>query len=97
MYFVIKEVLEECSKDYIKVCDEKYVAVLNLKEWRVQRDSFDMGIDIELETADILNTTADVNYDSLTGTFCIPNRLNLFEEHRFAFALDEKGIVLTTL
>lgn len=93
MYFVIKEVLEECSKDYIKVCDEKYVAVLNLKEWRVQRDSFDMGIDIELETADILNTTADVNYDSLTGTFCIPNRLNLFEEHKFAFALDEKGIV----
>ncbi len=93
MYFVIKEVLEECSKDYIKVCDEKYVAVLSLKEWRVQRDSFDLGIDIELETADILNTTADVNYDSLTGTFCIPNRLNLFEEHKFAFALDEKGIV----
>lgn len=93
MYFVIKEVLEECSKDYIKVCDEKYVAVLSSKEWRVQRDSFDLGIDIELETADILNTTADVNYDSLTGTFCIPNRLNLFEEHKFAFALDEKGIV----
>ena len=93
MYFVIKEVLEECNRDYIKVCDEKYVAVLNFKEWRSQRDSFDMGIDIELEIADILNTTADVNYDSLTGTFCIPNRLNFFEEHKFAFALDEKGIV----
>ena len=46
MYFVIKEVLEECSKDYIKVCDEKYVAVLSLKEWRVQRDSFDLGTQV---------------------------------------------------
>ncbi len=93
MYFIIREVLEECSKEYIKICGEKYVVVLTSKEWRLQKDNFDMGIDIELETADILSTTADVNFDSLTGTFCIPNRLNLFEENKFAFALDEKGIV----
>ena len=93
MYFLIREVLEECSKEYIKICSEKYVVVLTSKEWKVQKDNFDMGIDIELETADILSTTADVNFDSLTGTFCLPNRLNLFEENKFAFALDEKGIV----
>ena len=37
---------------------------------------------------------AEVNYDSLTGTFQLPDRQNLKErDFRFAFALDEKGVV----
>ena len=50
---------------------------------------------MEPDTENILNTKAEVNYDSLTGTFQIPDRRNLQENaFCFAFALDEKGIVL---
>lgn len=93
MYFLIKETLQECSKNEIKNCKDKYVAVLTSAEWKTENDIFDFGIDLDLETSEILSTSADVNYDSLTGTFCVPNRQCLFEEQKFAFALDENGIV----
>lgn len=93
MYFAINEKLEKISEDYIKRDNKNYVAVLTSKEWRSKKDSFGFGIDIDLDTSEILTTTADVNYDSLTGTFCIPNRENLTQEFKFAFALDEQGIV----
>lgn len=93
MYYLIKEILQECSKNDIKNCKEKYVAVLTSSEWKVEKDIFDFVIDLDLETSEILSTSADVNYDSLTGTFCVPNRQCLFEEQKFAFALDENGIV----
>ena len=93
MYYIIKEVLEKSDKSCVEKQVNKYVAVLTLKEWKAQKESFDFGIDIELDTSEILTTTADVNYDCLTGTFCIPNRKDLTKELKFAFALDEKGIV----
>ena len=55
-----------------------------------------MGIDMELKTEvkDIHSTKAEVNYDSLTGTFSIPSRRNITgEDYKYSFALDEKGIV----
>ena len=53
-----------------------------------------MGIDLEIDPSEILETKAIVNYDSITGTFFIPRRSDLQgHPHRFAFALDEKGIV----
>ena len=30
---------------------------------------------------------------ALTGSFCIPDRSDFYNEYKFAFALDEKGIV----
>ncbi len=53
-----------------------------------------MGIDLDLDTRNIHSTKADVNYDSLTGSFQIPDREDLMEkESCFSFALDEKGVV----
>ena len=53
-----------------------------------------MGIDLDLDTRDIHNTKAEVNYDSLTGSFQIPDREDLRgNEFCFTFVLDEKGIV----
>ncbi len=73
---------------------EQYVAVLTSAEWTEQRESFDMGIDLELNTADIHGTKLEVNFDSLTGSISIPDRADLSgEDRRFAFAMDEKGIV----
>ena len=74
--------------------DYKYVAVLTTPEWNRERERFDMGIELEPDAGNIHNTKAEVNYDSLTGTFQLPDRENIeSNDFRFAFALDEKGIV----
>lgn len=95
MYYKIDVFLEECSKEDLRNDDKQYVAILTSEEWKNQRESFNMGIDLDTTTMEILSSQAEVNYDSLTGTFVIPNRKDLSDETRkFAFALDEKGIVL---
>ena len=95
MFFLIEESLREVTKEELQNTDKQYVAVLSAEEWRQNRDSFEMGIDMDSDAADIFTTKAEVNYDSLTGTFSVPDRNNLSgADARFAFALDEKGIVL---
>ena len=57
-------------------------------------DLFDMGIEMDMGLSKIRSTHAEVNYDSLTGSFCLPGREAHGEDSaRFAFALDEKGVV----
>ena len=59
-----------------------------------KNENFDMGIDFDMNSDDILTTKADVNYDSLTGTFCLPVQSTGSEApESFSFALDETGIV----
>ncbi len=71
-----------------------YVVVLTPGEWEEKRESFGMGIDLDM-SADSHVTKAEVNLDSLTGTLCIPDRKNLRQEpEAFNFALDERGLVL---
>ncbi len=97
MFYTIGESLEEVSKEELKNTDKQYVAIVSLAEWKKDRDSFDMGIDIgdnDQDLSEIFTTKAEVNYDSLTGSFSIPNRGDFSkEDDRFAFALDEKGVV----
>lgn len=93
MYYLIRQTLVPTEFAQLKSSGEQYVAVLTPAQWAVQKESFDMGIDIEPQTGEIHSTKAEVNYDSLTGTFSIPDRSNMEETSRFAFALDEKGIV----
>ncbi|SDB65148.1 MULTISPECIES: CorA family divalent cation transporter [unclassified Butyrivibrio] len=94
MFYLIKEMLEEVTAEEIKNAKDQYVAILTFEEWRNCSGIFDMGIDMDIEDKDILTTKAEVNYDSLTGSFVIPDRTNMSgESSRFAFALDEKGIV----
>ena len=94
MYYLIKETLEECTLEDCRNHEAPYVAVLSPQEWQEEKPDFDMGIDFEPTTKHIHNTKAEVNYDSLTGTFSIPNRRDFDkEEWHFAFAMDEKGIV----
>ena len=94
MYYLIGQTMEESNISECLTGEKKYVAVLSMNEWLEQRDRFDMGIEQEIELAEIYSTKAEVNFDSLTGSFSIPNRNDFAEEdHKFAFALDEKGIV----
>ena len=53
-----------------------------------------MGIELDINVNDIHNTKAEVNYDSLTGTFSVPSRRDICgKDYQYAFALDEKGMV----
>ena len=94
MYYLIRSSLTEVPREMISAQNAPYVAVLTRSQWLIERGSFDMGIDIDPFAHQIHSTKAEVNYDSLTGSFSIPNRVDLeAEETRFAFALDEKGVV----
>ncbi len=94
MYYYIRKTLEKAEKLDFKRKKEKYVAVLNSVEWLENRDKFDMGIEMDIDLSIIHSTKAEVNYDSLTGTFSVPDRDNISAlATGFAFALDEKGIV----
>ena len=94
-YYLIREMLEECFPEDIQKTEWQYVAVLKPEEYRTVKDSFDMGIDLDLNLNRISDTKALVNYDSLTGTFNIPDHECFSDrKNKVAFALDEKGIVL---
>ena len=94
MYFVIEETLKEVKREEIKGKGKQFVAVLTFEEWIKNKDSFEMGIDIDPDLSEIFLTKAEVNYDSLTGSFAIPDRNNpSADDLKFAFVLDEKGVV----
>ena len=94
-YYLLEETMRPCEAgDLHDQTGSQYVAVLTTPEWERERERFDMGIELEPDAVHIHNTKAEVNYDSLTGTFQLPDRQNLKErDFRFAFALDEKGVV----
>lgn len=94
MYYLIDEVLTPCTEAQAHADGRQFVAVLAPEEWAVRENSFDMGIDFEPDIDAVFDTQAEANYDSVTGTVFIPNRADLdAPEARFAFALDEKGVV----
>lgn len=93
MYYVIKETLVEVEFEDIARANKQYVAVLTPEEWENRKEQFQFGIDLEVQVEHDI-TKAEVNYDSLTGSFSIPNRENIAGARReFVFVLDEKGIV----
>ena len=94
-YYLLTDTVQPCEEeDLFGQTGYKYVAVLTTPEWNLERERFDMGIELEPDSGNIHNTKAEVNYDSLTGTFQLPDRENIdSNDFRFAFALDEKGIV----
>ena len=94
MYYLIENTLVECSAEECHSAKKQYVAVLTPEEWQNERDDFEMGIDMDLDASADHTTKAEVNYDSLTGTFSIPRKEDISADaDEFAFALDEKGIV----
>ena len=92
--YLLKSILEPCAPEELRSGGCQYVVVLTPEKWQERRASFDMGIELEPDPEHIHGTKADVNYDSLTGAFLIPDRKDLTgTAAAFAFALDEKGVV----
>ncbi len=94
-YYLLEESVKPCSSEELHNCtDKQYVAVLTTSEWKKERNLFDLDIELEPDVSNIHNTKAEVNYGSLTGTFQILDRNDIKgHDFRFAYALDEKGIV----
>lgn len=94
MYYLIENTLRECLAGEWLGAKKQFVAVLTPEEWQKERESFDMGIDMDLDILDVHSTKAEVNYDSITGTLSLPDRNDMdADDRKLAFALDEKGIV----
>ena len=93
MYYLIREQLTPIAS-FQERGNSPYVAVLTSSQWAEKSGDFDLGIDLDFHLRDQDSTVAEVNYDSLTGAFSIPDRTDISGENRcFSFALDEKGVV----
>ena len=94
MYYLIEQTLKEATKTEFKKSRKQYVAVLNRKEWEKEKKDLPFSNEIDSELTEMLTTKANVGYDSLSGTFAIPDRCNLEnDDFCFAYALNKRGIV----
>ena len=77
-FYLIRELLEEQHEiengglpdNWDPAGTRPFAAVLSRQEWTRYKERFDMGIELE-PVSDAHMTKAEVNYDSLTGTFSI--------------------------
>ena len=81
MYYLIDEVLKACTASECHEGKKQYVAVLTPEEWQKEKEAFELGIDMELDAMEVHTTKAEINYDSITGTFAIPDRKNMRSLH----------------
>lgn len=94
MYYMINNSLEECSAQQCYESPSPFVAVLTTAQWQAQNESFGISIDFEINNDDIYTSKAEVNYDSLTGTFYIPTQSSKAPApEKFSYVLDENGII----
>ena len=94
MYYIIDDKLEEASYEECLKRDHIYVANVSVDEFKKNTELFNMGIDMDFEPGIAPVSCVKVNYDSLTGSFSIPDRANISDKnHEFSFVLDESGMV----
>lgn len=94
MYYLIEQTLKETPKKDIAKGKKRYVAVFDSNQWKSEKELYPFYSDLDNELLETNTTKAIVNYESLSGTFSIPNRSNMEEDDFcFAYALDKKGIV----
>jgi len=87
--YLIKQSLLSTDRDQLSA---PYVAILSSEEWQKEHEWFQLEMDLELENEKM--TSAVVGYDTLSGSFSIPDRADLQKEDDcFRFVLDERGIV----
>lgn len=95
-YYAIRESLVEIENDNAFFEDtEQTVELTGMDEFLAKAVDYGMGIDLDISyDSDAIRTTkALVNFDSLTGTFAIPDRSDIFgKPHSFLFAINERGV-----
>ena len=94
MYYLIEQTLRPVSEEEYKKSRKARVTVLNRKEWEKKKKDLPFTGEIDRELEQMLTTEANVNFDSLSGTFSIPDRCNLDnDDFRFAYALNKRNVV----
>ena len=94
MYYLIEQTLKETEKTKYRSSKKKYVALFDSEQWETVKDDFPFSNEIDNERNEMLTTKANVNFDSLSGTFSIPDRSNMdHDDFSFAYAMDQNGIV----
>ncbi|MEK5289306.1 CorA family divalent cation transporter [Streptococcus sp. FSL R7-0212] len=94
MYYQILQTLKPTTFDDAFFGSHPFVAVIKPEEWQGLQQDFHMGIDMDFNIFSANSTKAEVNLDSLTGTFKVPVRDDLISKAMdFSFALDERGII----
>ena len=94
MYYLIEQTLRPISEEEYKKSRKARVVVLNKEEWEKQKKDLPFTGEIDRELEQMLTTEANVNFDSLSGTFSIPDRSNLDnDDFRFAYALNKRNVV----
>ena len=83
MYYIIDDKLEESTYEECLKRDHIYVAIVDKEEFKKNSDLFNMGIDMEFDPSMAPVSCVKVNYDSLTGSFSIPDRANIAESRVF--------------
>ena len=92
--YVLENTLREIDSLDAVPEGKQYAAVVDRGEWERLKPDLGIRIDLEFDVDHILTTEADVNRESLTGSFSIPDRAGLQDGDRnFAFAMDARGIV----
>ena len=94
MYYLIENTLRECNDIPSGENNIPYAAILTPEQWQKERGILDVGIDMDFETLDIHTTMAEVNYNSITGSFAIPYEDDgNIDYKKFAFVIDEDSII----
>ena len=95
MYYLIEQTLKPVTKEEYRKSRKIRIAVLNGKEWAKEKKDFPLSEEIDNERKEMLTTEANVNYDSLSGTFSIPDRNNMEnDDFRFAYAINRKNVII---
>ena len=76
-YYLIDKTLQHVHQKEIFDAKKPYVAVLTSKQWELEKDKLGFANDLDNELDETLTTKANVNYESLSGTFSIPDRKNM--------------------
>lgn len=92
--YSIEETLREVGMEDALSGQAPYAAVVSREEWSRVQGRFSMVIDLDFNLAHPHMTEAEVNIDSLAGSFSIPDRMEpQNRDYAFAFVLDERGVV----
>ena len=90
MYYLIEKTVNKCPNILAKESTKPYVAIMSLEQWRKESEFLDLGIDMDFETLDIHTTMAEVNYNSITGSFALPYENDgIIAYKKFAYVINE--------
>jgi magnesium transporter len=94
MYYLIEKTLKKCPNILAKESTKPYVAIMSQEQWQKESEFLDLGIDMDFETLDIHTTMAEVNYNSITGSFALPyENDSTIAYKKFAYVINEGGII----